>query len=102
MGGAGHAHFLVASADAAKAAAALAAAEIRLIAARPVVSVRLRQEIPGQLGAIGRRMADAGVNLEGQYSDHVGNLILLVGDAMRPRALEIAVAWSEGGRGHGA
>jgi len=60
VGGAGHAHLLVASADAAKAAAALTAAEIRLIAVRPVVSVRLRQERPGQLGAIGRRMADAG------------------------------------------
>jgi hypothetical protein len=95
-GGVGHAHYLVAGADATRAAAALAARQIQLVAVREVVRLRLRQEMPGQLGAIGRRMADAGVNIEMQYSDHAGNLILLVADAARDRAVAVAEAWGRG------
>jgi hypothetical protein len=88
----GFAHFLIADRDLAAARSALAAARIRLVAAREVVHLRLKQEVPGQLGAIARRMADAGVNIEVQYSDHERNLILLVDDAARGR--EVAARWT--------
>jgi hypothetical protein len=94
VGGVGHAHFLVAAAAETTARSALARRGIRLVAARPVVSLRLRQELPGQLGAIARRMADAGVNIEVQYSDHAGNLVLLVDEPERARA--VAESWSRG------
>ncbi len=54
-------------------------------------TLKLRQDEPGQLGKIGRRMAEAGINIEPQYSDHDHNLILLVDD-MR-RGLDVAEAW---------
>jgi hypothetical protein len=31
---------------------------------------RLKQEVPGQLGLLARRMAEAGANIEALYSDH--------------------------------
>ena len=48
---------------------------------------KLRQDEPGQLGKIARRMAEAGVNIEVQYSDHDHNLILVVDDLARGRAV---------------
>ena len=59
---------------------ALEAAGIRVLAVRDVLVQRLRQEEPGQLGRIARRMADAGVNIEVMYSDHDHQLILVVDD----------------------
>jgi len=76
----GAAHFLFVDGEAAR--AALEAAGIRVIAMNDVVVQRLRQDVPGQLGAAARRMADAGVNIEVQYSDHDHNLIMVV-DASR-------------------
>ena len=89
-GGVGVAHFLVEDAEAAR--RALASAGIRLTAVHEVVTARLRQDQPGQLGAIARRMAEAGVGIEVQYSDHVGNLILVVDDPARARA--VAAGWA--------
>jgi hypothetical protein len=94
VGGVGHAHFLVDAAAETAARTALERRGVRLVAARPVITLRLRQEVPGQLGAIGRRMAEAGVNIEVQYSDHAGNLILLVDDFAGARA--VAESWSHG------
>lgn len=89
------AHFLVA--DAAGATAALEAAGIRVVRVSDVVVQRLRQAVPGQLGRMARRMADAGVNVEAQYSDHDGNLILVVDDLERGRA--VSAEWTrDGGR----
>ena len=85
----GVAHFLFA--DGAAARAALEDAGIRVLAARDVLMPRLRQDVPGQLGAIARRMAEAGVNIEVQYSDHDRNLILVVDDLERGRA--VSDAW---------
>jgi hypothetical protein len=48
---------------------------------------RLRQDEPGQLGRIARRMAAAGVNIEIMYSDHDHQLILVVDDLARARAV---------------
>ena len=85
----GVAHFLFA--DGAAARAALEEAGIRVLAVNEVLMPRLRQDVPGQLGAIARRMAEAGVNIEVQYSDHDRNLILVVDDLERGRV--VSDAW---------
>ena len=87
--GRGVAHFLFADGNAAR--AALVAAGLHVLAVREVVTTRLRQAVPGQLGALTRRMANAGVNIEVLYSDHDHQLILVVDDVERGRA--IARAW---------
>jgi hypothetical protein len=88
--GRGHAHFLVE--DGAAARRALEAAGIRVLAVREVVPVRLKQAVPGQLGMLTRRMADAGVNIEVLYSDHDHRLILVVDDPAAAR--RVADAWT--------
>ncbi len=87
--GSGHAHFL--AEDGAAARRALEAAGIRVLATREVITVRLKQAVPGQLGMLTRRMADAGVNIEVLYSDHDHRLILVVDDPARARP--VADAW---------
>ena len=77
------AHFLFHDADADQARAVLEAAGIRVVAVHDVLVQKLRQDEPGQLGKIARRMAQAGVNIEVQYSDHDHNLILVVDDYER-------------------
>jgi hypothetical protein len=59
---------------------------------RDVVVQRLKQAVPGQLGQLTRRMADAGVNIEVRYSDHDLQLILVVDDLARGRA--VSEAWA--------
>jgi hypothetical protein len=49
-------------------------------ACRQVLSLRLNQDEPGQLGKLTAAMAQAGVNIEVLYSDHDHQLILLVDD----------------------
>ncbi|HEX7808467.1 MAG TPA: amino acid-binding ACT domain-containing protein [Thermoanaerobaculia bacterium] len=88
----GNAHFLFHDADAAT--RALEGAGIRVTRASEVVTLRLRQAEPGQLGKIARRMADANVNIEIQYSDHDHQLILVVDDFAR--ASQIASEWTRG------
>jgi hypothetical protein len=83
--GTGVAHFLFE--DAAAARAALEAAGIRVLAESDVLVQKLRQNEPGQLGTIARRMADAGVNITVQYSDHDHQLILVVDDIERGRVV---------------
>jgi hypothetical protein len=87
--GTGIAHFLVE--DAAKAKTALDAHGIRLIAVRDVLIQKLRQDVPGQLGKICRRMEQAGVNILIQYSDHANQLILVVDDLEKGR--KVSEAW---------
>lgn len=94
--GRGIAHFLVADADAAR--AALAAAGLEVLAVRDVVTQRLRQDVPGQLGSLTRRMADAGVNIEVLYSDHQHRLVLVVDDITGARTVSSAwdrAVWGE-------
>jgi hypothetical protein len=90
--GVGVAHFLFA--DAAAARQALEAAKICVAAESEVVVQRLNQVEPGQLGKIARRMAEAGVNIEVMYSDHDHQLILVVDDVVRGRA--VAEEWMRG------
>ena len=89
VNGQGAAHFLFH--DGAAARKALEAAGIQMIAEREVLVQRLRQDVPGQLGLLTRRMADAGVNIEVLYSDHDHQLILVVDNIERGRA--VSEAW---------
>jgi len=91
VGATGQAHFLVADGEADRARAALADAGLAVSAVRDVVVQKLRQGEPGQLGKLTRRMADAGVNIEVLYSDHANQLVLVVDDPARGRA--VADAW---------
>lgn len=88
--GRGIAHFLFQ--DGAAARRALESAGIQVLAERDVVVQRLKQDVPGQLGLLTRRMAEAGVNIEVLYSDHDHQLILVVDDVERGRA--VAEAWT--------
>jgi hypothetical protein len=88
--GRGVAHFLFT--DGAAARRALEAVGIRVLAEREVVVQRLKQGVPGQLGQLTRRMAEAGVNIEVLYSDHDHQLVLVVDDPARARA--VSEAWA--------
>jgi hypothetical protein len=90
VNGVGVAHFLFRDGEAAR--TALTAAGIRVLAVRDVLTQRLKQGEPGQLGKIARRMADAGLNIEVQYSDHENQLILVVDNLAAGRA--VSEAWS--------
>ncbi len=86
----GAAHFLFEDGEAAR--TALEAAGIVVLEIREVIVQRLRQAVPGQLGQLTRRMADAGVNIEVLYSDHDNQLVLVVDDLEKGRA--VSIAWS--------
>lgn len=90
VGGSGAAHFLFADGVAAR--AALERAGIKVLAVRDVVVQRLKQAVPGQLGQLTRRMAEAGINIEVLYSDHDHQLILVVDDVERAR--EVSARWA--------
>ena len=77
--------------DGTAAARALEAVGIRVLAQRDVLVQRLQQAVPGQLGLLTRRMAEAGVNIETLYSDHNHQLVLVVDDLAKGHA--IAEAW---------
>ncbi|MGI8400086.1 MAG: amino acid-binding ACT domain-containing protein [Gemmatimonadaceae bacterium] len=85
VNGEGIAHFLFSDGSAAR--KALEAKGIRVLAERDVVVQRLKQAVPGQLGQLARRMGDAGVNIEVLYSDHNNQLILVVDDIGKARAV---------------
>ena len=89
-GGKGVAHFLFEDGRAAR--TALEGAGIRVTAENEVVVLRLRQDAPGQLGTAARRMAEAGVNVMVQYSDHDHRLVLVVDDVERGQA--VAREWA--------
>ena len=94
VGGTGVAHFLFENGDAAR--KALQAAGIRVLEGREVLVQRLKQDVPGQLGLLTRRMAEAGINIEVLYSDHNHQLILVVDDLVRGRA--VSEAWARESR----
>ena len=90
FGARGVAHFLVE--DGTRARQVLELEGIRLLDEREVLIQRLNQEEPGQLGRITRKMAQAGVNIEVLYSDHDHQLILVVDDMIKGRA--VSEAWT--------
>jgi hypothetical protein len=85
VAGNGVAHFLFADGELAR--KALEAAGLKVLEVRDVVVQRLKQAVPGQLGQLTRRMADAGVNIEVIYSDHDHQLVLVVDDLEKARAV---------------
>lgn len=85
------AHYLVH--DGARALRALEEAGLGPAVVRDVVLARLDQEVPGQLGTLARRLGDARVNVLVQYSDHAGNLVLLVADDDAVAARGVVAAW---------
>jgi|SRR3954470_15971095 hypothetical protein len=89
VNGEGVAHFLVHDGEVAR--RALETAGIRVVAVREVLVQTLKQDEPGQLGKISRRMAEAGVNIEVIYSDHAHQLIMVVDDMRKGRA--VSEAW---------
>jgi hypothetical protein len=79
-------------ADGRAAKEALEAAGIKVLAVNDVLVQRLKQDVPGQLGMLTRRMADAGVNIEVLYSDHNHQMILVVDDIEKGKA--VSEAWT--------
>lgn len=79
------AHFLFE--DTAAARQAPTAKGITVLDDREVLVQRLNQDQPGQLGKISRLMAEAGVNIEVIYSDHQNQLILVVDNVEKGRAV---------------
>jgi hypothetical protein len=91
--GKGIVHFLFE--DAAAARKTLEAAGIEVLGEREILVQKLKQDQPGQLGKIARRMSDVGVNIEVIYSDHQNQLILGVDDLVKGK--EVSDAWKNGG-----
>lgn len=87
--GVGQMHFLFEDDEAAR--RALQDIGIEVANVREVLVQKLRQDVPGQLGKIARRMADAGVNIEVIYSDHANQLCLVVDDFEKGKA--VSDAW---------
>jgi hypothetical protein len=87
-------HFLFDDIGAAR--RALEEKSIEVIAEREVLVQRLNQDQPGQLGKISRMMAEAGVNIEVIYSDHQNQLILVVDDFEKGRA--VSEVWKSGAK----
>jgi len=70
------AHFLIEEAD--KAKVELEKVGIKVTKISEVIIQKLRQDVPGQLGAFCKELADAKVNILTQYSDHSNQLIVVV------------------------
>lgn len=87
--GVGIAHFLFEDATAAR--HALEAVGIKVLEEREVLVQRLKQDMPGQLGLLTRRMAEAGVNIKVLYSDHEHQMIMVVDDLEKGKA--VSEAW---------
>ena len=85
------AHFLVD--DAERGRAALDAAGVGPVTIHDVVTTRLDQEVPGQLGAFARAVAQAGISILVQYSDHDHRLVLVVPPGRLAECRRIAAGW---------
>ncbi len=81
----GTAHYLVADNDAAR--SALAAVGISPVVSREAILAELDADVPGALGRMMRRIAEGGVSLLGQYSDHDNRKVLIVDDVAALRRI---------------
>ncbi|MXV50733.1 amino acid-binding ACT domain-containing protein [Pedobacter sp. HMF7647] len=79
------AHFLIMEPE--KARKVLGDAGFDVLAINEVIIQKLRQDLPGQLGLFCRRLADENVNILVQYSDHANQLILVVDNPEKARAV---------------
>jgi hypothetical protein len=83
------AHFLVEEAE--KAKTVLEEGGIKVSGIHNVLIQKLRQDIPGQLGTFCRKLADAGVNILTQYSDHSNQLVVVVDNYEKGK--QVSEAW---------
>lgn len=81
----GTSHYLVG--NAAAAVSALDSAGYGPVMVQPVVIAELEADVPGALGLLMMRLAEAGVQLKAQYSDHDNRKILVVDDPKKARAV---------------
>jgi hypothetical protein len=79
------AHFLIEEADRAK--EVLAEVGITVSKINNVIIQKLRQDVPGQLGMLCRRLADENVNILVQYSDHSNQLIIVPDNFEKAKAI---------------
>lgn len=92
----GVAHYLVSVPDEPTAARLIEAArraEARAVQMNRVLLAHLDQETPGQLGTLLTRLADAGVWVRTQYSDHAGALVLVVDPDDAESAHSVVASW---------
>lgn len=83
------AHYLIQEAD--LATQLLTDAGIMVLGVHEVIVLKLRQDVPGQLGQFCTRLAEASVNILVQYSDHDHQLIIVPDDY--EKAKSIAEEW---------
>lgn len=83
------AHFLVEEAE--RARKVLAEVGIEVTRMNNVIIQKLRQDVPGQLGMFCKRLAEGGVNILVQYSDHSNQLIIVPDNYAK--AKEISETW---------
>lgn len=81
----GYAHFLMENAE--KGKAVLEERGVKVTAIHEVLIQKLNQDMPGQLGMICRAMQEAGVNILVQYSNHDNQLVLVVDDYKKGKAV---------------
>ena len=86
----GHAHFLIKDGEKARQVLTDAGFDVRKLS-RPLIR-KLPQKQPGELGEIADTLAQNGMRILVQYSDHDNRLILLTDDDIR--AAEVTQKWA--------